>query len=214
MRIKSFVFNPFQENTYIIWDEQSCDAAIIDPGCSDSHEEQAIARFIESEGLKLTHMLNTHMHLDHAIGDRFIQTTYGLDVECNTADSMLAESLTLQSKLFHLPYPANVDLKIGCNLTHNQAITIADNRCMVLHVPGHTPGHLAYFFPDQGVVFAGDVLFRSSIGRTDLPGGNHKTLQKSIVDILFSLPAETDVLTGHGPSTKIGYEQTYNPYVF
>lgn len=214
MKIQPFVFNFFEENTFIIWDEKTLDAAIIDPGCSNEREEHEIAKFIESKGLKLSHMLNTHMHLDHSIGDNYIQTTYGLPVECNSADEQLAQMLTIQSQMFHLPYRANVNLTIGTNHDDGEQLIIAGSKCLVIHVPGHTPGHLAYYFPAEGVVFSGDVLFRMSIGRTDLPGGDYNTLQSSIADKLFTLPSDTIVLTGHGPSTTIGDEQTRNPYVF
>lgn len=212
MKIHKFTFNPFGEHTYIVWNEQSKKAAIIDPGMMDNSERTAVAKFIENNNLSLQQLFNTHMHVDHAAGNHFIETTYGLQTACSVADNYLAQSLTAQARLFGIPYDEG-EISIQTDLADGQLIKVADEECRVLHIAGHTKGHIALYFPTEGIVFSGDALFHMSIGRTDLPGGDYDALINNIENKLLSLPSETIVLTGHGPQTTIGFESRHNPYL-
>lgn len=212
MKVHRFVFNSFGENTYLVWDESSKDAAVIDPGMSNDNERSQFADFVEKNGLNLRHLLNTHMHLDHSIGNCFIEDTYGVATECNVADKPLAESLPGQARMLGMSY-TGVGVDIKGDLNDGDVLDVASEPCRVLHVPGHTMGHLAFYFPNSAVVFSGDALFRLSIGRTDLPGGDYASLIQSIDKKLFSLPSDTLVLPGHGPNTTIGFEIENNPYL-
>lgn len=211
MKIKKFVFNPFGENTYIIWNEQSGDAAIIDPGMSNQYERDSVQKFISENGLKLSWLLNTHMHFDHAVGNQFMEATYNLETACCLDDSYLAEALPQQAAMFGIRFEGK-GIRIRKPLEECE-IFVAGENCNVLFVPGHTKGHIALYFPDSGIVFTGDVLFQSGIGRTDLPGGDYDKLIKSIDEKLMTLPGSTLVYPGHGPSTTIGYESQTNPYL-
>ncbi len=212
MKIQVFTVNPFGENTYVLWSEASKNAAIIDPGCCNDRERDAIKNFIAKEGLNIQHLLNTHMHIDHSAGNSFIEKEYNVKTTCNTGDQSLADMATQQAQMFGFPYDGG-KITISNNVVDGDTLSIADCECKVLHIPGHSKGHVAYYFPAEGVVFSGDALFKMSIGRTDLPGGDYRELIKSIEEKLFTLPGNTVVLTGHGPSTTIGYEQTNNPYL-
>lgn len=211
MKVKKFVFNPFGENTYVIWDEKSGDAAIIDPGMSNRYERDTIQKFIAENGLKLSWLLNTHMHFDHAVGNHFIESTYNLKTACCPDDAYLAEAMPQQAAMFGISFDGN-GVTIG-NPLKQEEISVAGEKCSILFVPGHTKGHIALYFPDSGIVFTGDVLFQSGIGRTDLPGGDYDKLIKSIETKLMTLPDNTQVYPGHGPATTIGYERQANPYL-
>ena len=212
MRIKSFVFNPFGENTFVVWDENSLDAAIIDPGCYNTFELETLVKFIEEKQLHVLHILNTHMHIDHSAGNYILEEKYGVKTACNTADNYLSTNLTQQAIMFGFPY-SGCNFKISNNVVDGQHMTIAGQECIVLQIPGHTKGHVAYYFPNEKVVFSGDAIFRMSIGRTDFPGGNYQELIESIEEKLLTLPRDTDVLPGHGESTTVEFEQTNNPYL-
>lgn len=212
MNIKCLVFNPFGENTYILWDEATKKAAIIDPGMSNDYERAVVNDFIEHSGLVPQHLLNTHMHIDHAAGNSFMENAYSLQTACNPGDNYLAQSLVPQAQLFGFPYSGG-NLTIKIELEDQQSIQVANRECRILHVPGHSKGHLAFYFPDEKVVFSGDALFRMSVGRTDLPGGDHRQLIDSVETKLLSLPSETAVLPGHGPQTSIGFEAIHNPFL-
>ncbi len=212
MKIQVFTVNPFGENTYIVWNETSKNAAIIDPGCYNSRERKAITDFVTEEGLNIQHLLNTHMHIDHSAGNNFIEEKYGVKTTCNNGDQMLADAAEQQAQRFHFPYDGG-KITIGNNINDGDILNVADSECHVIQIPGHTKGHVAYYFPKDGVVFSGDALFKMSIGRTDLPGGNYQELIESIEEKLLTLPRETVVLPGHGSSTTIGFEQTNNPYL-
>lgn len=212
MKIQAFTFNPFGENTYVIWDSASLNAAIIDPGCYNDSEKHTLVDFIHKNNLNVKHLLNTHMHIDHAAGNAFIEKTFSVETSCNADDQYLASKMVQQAQMFGFPYNDG-DITIKDNLTDCQTITVADSECRVLHIPGHTKGHLAFYFHSEGLVFSGDALFRMSIGRTDLPGGNYASLIESIEGKLLTLPRQTIVLPGHGASTDVGFEQTNNPYL-
>lgn len=211
MNVKTLVFNPFQENTYIVW-SKSGECAIIDPGMMYRNEYQAISAFIEEKGLTPTHLLNTHMHIDHVAGNEYICNKYGLVAEGNIEDNFLAERVKEQAQMFGVPYSGN-NVTIGKNLSENDIIKIGDESLKVIEIPGHSKGHIAFHSEKDGFIFTGDALFQLSIGRTDLPTGNYNQLLTSIDTKLMTLPDETVVYPGHGNKTTIGFEREHNPYI-
>lgn len=212
MNVSRFVFNPFGENTYILWDDSTKEATIVDPGMSSAAENDAVDKFIAEKGLQLIHLVNTHMHIDHAIGNGHIMEKYGLVCECNETDNYLAERLTAQAQMFGIPFHGK-NIAAGKHLADNSEINIGDEKLQVLYVPGHTKGHIALYSATSSFVLTGDALFQMSIGRTDLPGGNFNELINSIEQRLFKLPPETIVYPGHGGETSIGFELEHNPYI-
>lgn len=211
MNVKTLVFNPFQENTYIVW-SKSGECAIIDPGMMHRNEYQAISAFIEEKGLTPTHLLNTHMHIDHVAGNEYISNKYGLVAEGNIEDNFLAERVKEQAQMFGVPYSGK-NVTIGKNLSENDIIKIGDESLKVIEIPGHSKGHIAFYSEKDGLIFTGDALFQLSIGRTDLPTGNYNQLLTSIDTKLMTLPDETVVYPGHGNKTTIGFEREHNPYI-
>ncbi len=212
LHIKGFEFNMFGEITYVVWDDASLEAAIVDAGMSTDAERRAIDLFIAENELKIKYLLNTHVHLDHTFGVPYIEKQYGVKLSASPLDTPLADRIEQQAVLFHLPIkPSNVT--IANELREGDVLYLGDNKLEVIEVPGHTPGGLAFYSPEQHFVLTGDSLFHSSIGRTDLPGGNHATLVKAVTDNLLSLPPDTVVYPGHGQSTTIAHELRYNPFL-
>ena len=210
MNIKIFEFNPVSENTYILFDETK-ECVIIDAGCFYPEEEKEIQSFIVENNLKVTHLLNTHLHFDHVLGISFIENTFNLKAEANKEDEFLLENLPTQMQMFGFK-PLDKVPSIGKYLNEGDTIKFGNQTLHILAVPGHSPGSIAFYNEEEKVVFVGDALFKSSIGRTDLPKGNHGQLLEAIQDKLFTLPAETIVFPGHGPSTTVGEEKKYNPF--
>lgn len=202
----------FGVNTFVLWDPATRDAAIIDPGMIGSREIAEIDNFIADNHLNVTHLINTHLHLDHTFGNEHVKSKYGLPVEAGIDDAELGAYMKQQSQRFGLKYSGN-PITIDRPLNDGDMIKIGNGTLQVLHVPGHSPGSVALYDAADGFVIAGDVLFRSSIGRTDLPGGDYATLIKSINDKLMTLPDDTVVYPGHGPATKIAIERQLNPYI-
>ncbi len=211
MTIKTFVFSPFQENTYLVYDETN-EAVIMDPGCYDDAEKQVLKQYIETNKLQVKRLLNTHLHIDHQFGNRFVAETYNLLPEVCKEDEFLLERIDTQYQMFGLKMEAKAQ-ELGEYIVENQHIKFGNSQFIALHVPGHSPGSMAFYSEENAVVFAGDVLFRGSIGRTDLPGGDYAQLIRSIQENLLPLPDSTLVYSGHGPSTTIGYEKLNNPYL-
>jgi glyoxylase-like metal-dependent hydrolase (beta-lactamase superfamily II) len=209
MNIYKFVFSPIEVNTYILA-EESGDCAIIDCGCYDRQESDRLDYLIKSKKIKPVLLLNTHCHLDHIFGNRFVLGRYNLKPFSHEYDEMNRKDAVQHAMLFGLsmddpPEPAGF-------LTDNQTITFGSTELLALHVPGHTSGSLAFYSKENGCVFTGDALFAGSIGRTDLPGGDYDTLIKSITKKLFVLPPETVVYPGHGNETTIEKEMKSNPF--
>jgi hydroxyacylglutathione hydrolase len=210
IHIKSFTFNPFSENTYVLYDESN-DCIIIDPGCSHKAEENELVQFIEDHHLKPVRLLNTHCHIDHILGNKFISEKYGLPLEAHeleTDNVRRADSYAAMFGMDSLNTPS-----IAKYLNEGDDIIFGHSRLQVLFTPGHAPGHVVFYDPLQQIVIGGDVLFRESIGRTDLPGGDFNTLIQSIQHKLFVLDDNVVVYSGHGPETTIGYEKQYNPFL-
>ncbi len=209
LHIKSFVFNPFQENTYILYDETNA-CVIIDPGCYEPAERDAVTNFIESKGLSVTMLLNTHCHVDHVLGNYFIKEHYNVKLHIHEKDKLVLSSVRVYAPNYG--FPLYQEAEPDAYLEEGDKVVFGNQTLEVLFVPGHAPGHIAFYHPQEKIVIGGDVLFKNSIGRTDLPGGNHDTLIESIQQKLFTLPDDVVVYTGHGPETTIGFEKRTNPF--
>ncbi len=212
MKIKIFSFNMFSVNTYIVWDETSLETAIIDPGMISDADNQKVSDFIQRHRLKVMYLINTHLHIDHTLGNDYIEQTYGIGTSAHPSDKFLGEQRASQSRMFGLgltPQP----LKIAGELTAGEKIPLGKEYLEVIEVPGHSPGSVALYSPAGTFVITGDALFKAGIGRTDLSGGNHSQLLKSITQQLFTLPPDTIVYPGHGPVTTIGDERMSNPFI-
>lgn len=212
IEIKKMTFNPFQENTYILYDETK-DCIIIDPGCYDKQEEKALADFISSKGLKPVKLVNTHGHIDHVLGNFFVSEEYRVDLYSHKNTIEQLAMIPTYSKMYGFngykmsPQPKHY-LKDGDKLV------FGNSELEVLFCPGHAPDHLVFYSKKQGFVINGDVLFQGSYGRVDLPGGDFATLKDSIIDKMFALPDDTKVYCGHGSETTIGHERHTNPINF
>ena len=210
MQLKKFVFSPFQENTYVLYTAEGA-CCIIDPGCYGSAECQELFQFIEDIELNPKHVWLTHAHLDHIFGLDDVCTKYKISAYLNQLENPVLKAASSSAERFGIkfsvPFTEVKPLEIG-----EQEI-LPNLKVQNLHLPGHSPGSLGFYLPDFNTLIAGDVLFNESIGRTDLPGGNFETLEKSIKEVVYKLPVETIVYAGHGPHTTIGHEMQFNPYV-
>ena len=211
MTIKTFTFNPIQENTYLVYDETN-EAVVIDAGCASDIEKRALKNYIDDNDLTLKRVINTHLHFDHQFGNKFLYDTYGILPEACKEDEYLLEEVVAQVRSFGLDIKEEAQ-PLGGYLTENQIIKFGNTSFVTYLVPGHSPGSVAFYDEKDGVLFAGDVLFRGSIGRTDLPQGDYGTLIESITNKLLPLPDSTVVYSGHGPSTTIGFEKKNNPFL-
>lgn len=211
MNIKSFTFNPFQENTYIVYDATK-ECLIIDPGCYTDSERKKLKTFIEEEGLTPVKLINTHCHIDHVLGNKFTSEQWNIQLHIHKEDLPILEKVEYVGKMYGLedyeisPFPKHF-------LAHKETLTFGASSFEILFTPGHAPGHICLYSKENNMLISGDVIFQRSIGRTDLPGGDHNTLINSIITQLFPLPNETQIFCGHGPSTNLGYEKEHNPFL-
>jgi hydroxyacylglutathione hydrolase len=209
MEIFRLVFSPIEVNTYILANESN-NCAIIDCGCYDRKEFNTLVRLIEEKGLNPVLILNTHSHLDHVFGNGFLLEKYNLKPLASELDEVNRIRSAQHASLFGLcmdtpPVPESF-------VTDGQIITFGEVTLKALHVPGHSPGSIAYYASNENCIFTGDALFAGSIGRTDLEGGHYQTLIESITEKLFTLPPDTIVYPGHGRQTTIGTERMTNPF--
>lgn len=212
LKMKLFVCNMFGENTYLIWDDETKDTAIIDPGMINDSEQATVSDFIKENNLALTKIINTHMHLDHSFGIDYIKSKYQVPLYAGAKDEPLALHANQQGVRFGINLPKN-PITINHKLYDGDNVSIGNEKVTILETPGHSKGSIAIYYKLGGWVLVGDTLFQGSIGRTDLDGGSLNELIKSIQGKLFSLPADTIVLPGHGGSTTIDDEKLYNPYL-
>ena len=212
MKVKQFEFNMLPVNTYVVWDEQTHEALIIDAGCYYQAECDALKRFISDEGLIVKYLLNTHLHFDHIFGNRFIYEQYGLKTYAHRADEEWLVEAPRRTRMFGLEFPGQ-PVPVGTYIEEGDKLTLGTYTLTCLHVPGHSEGSIVFYSPEAGCLFSGDVLFQGSIGRTDLPGGSHQTLLDVIREKIFVLPDDTVVYPGHGGQTTIGYEKNFNYYL-
>lgn len=208
--VKAFTFSPVQENTYILYNEQK-KAFIIDPGCYFDEEREELASFLQQTQLTPVQLLNTHCHLDHVFGNKWIYETYSLELHLHANEKQVLDYAPASGLMWNLPFD-NYNGPLNW-LNEGDEIVMGEDKLTVLFTPGHAPGHVCFYCKAQNFVIGGDVLFRESIGRTDLPGGHHQTLLNSIRSKLFVLPNETIVYSGHGPATTIGHEKKHNPFL-
>ncbi|MBF0648931.1 MBL fold metallo-hydrolase [Dysgonomonas sp. GY75] len=212
MNVKIFEFNPISENTYVAYDETK-ECVIIDPGCFFPDEKALLLNFILDNDLVVKHLLNTHLHFDHVFGNNFIYEQFHLETEANKGDEFLLEQLPAQLQMFGFKNESAGIPRIGKYLNENDVVTFGNQRFIVLEIPGHSPGSIIFYNQDAGCAFVGDVLFRGSVGRTDLAGGSHEQLIAGIKSKLLTLPKETVIYSGHGPLTTIGEEIKSNFYL-
>ena len=205
-----FCFNPFQENTYVLADS-SGDCVIIDPGCYSTAEQSELVEYISSNQLTPIGVWLTHCHIDHILGLRFCEKQWGLSYFLSAGEIPQLKSVEVYAPNYGFN-DVEMPEKDGILITQNELL-LRENRFIVLSVPGHSPDHLAFYHPDSHQIWSGDVLFRQSIGRTDLPGGDFDTLKDSIQTKLYTLPDQTVVFPGHGPETTIGFEKSSNGFV-
>ncbi len=209
--VVQLTFNPFQENTYLVFDE-SKECVIFDPGCYHANEKKALSEAIENRGLQPVRLVNTHCHLDHIFGNKFVSETWNLPLEIHAGELPLLERAVESAAFFGIPYPepspsSQSFLEPGKNLT------FGNTKLEIRLAPGHSPASLVFVNLKDNFAIAGDVLFRESIGRTDLPGGDYNTLIKSIHESLLTLDDECVIYPGHGPETTIGWEKAHNPFL-
>lgn len=212
MKVAKFEFSLFGINTYVVVDEATRKCAIIDPGMINREEEDAMKKFVISNNLTVTHIINTHLHIDHAIGNIKAAALFDAPISAHKEDEFLGERMKQQAQMFGISEKV-ADVSINSYLTDGDIIKIGEGELTVLHVPGHSPGGIALYDKKDGFVISGDSLFAGSIGRTDLPGGDMTTLLNSVKSKLMTLPDSTIVYPGHGPATTIGRERNSNPFL-
>ena len=211
MKIARLIFNPIQENTYIIWDD-TLEAAVIDAGNMNERENEVLAKFIADNGLKPKYALNTHGHFDHLLGVDFLREKYGAQLAMSSKDEFLLKSASVSAELFGVKADALPEA-IDVDLEGKESIKFGNTELKIIPTPGHTPGHVAFFEPESKVLFTGDTLFRESIGRTDLPGGDYSWIMRSIIENILPLGDDVKIYPGHGDTSDIGHESMYNPFV-
>ena len=212
LQFEQFVFNPFAENTYVIYDDNTKECVIIDPGCSNASEENELFGFIDSHRLKPLMAINTHGHIDHIVGNAAVKKRYGIEVAAHPNVKSDFQRSHQQAQMFGLPFDGESELP-DRDLEDGEIIKIGDSTLEVISTPGHAMGSISLYAEIEGWVFTGDALFCRSIGRTDFPGGNYEQLRTNIIERLFSLPDDTEVYSGHGESTTIFDERRYNMFL-
>lgn len=209
VQVQSFTFNPFSENSYVLYDETG-ESVIIDPGCYEKEEEEELKAFILSRHLTVKLLLNTHCHIDHVLGNDFVKRQFKVPFLIHPDELNVLRSVKVYAPSYGFQHYREV-LPDGI-LQEGQRIIFGKSTLDVLFLPGHSPGHVGFYHPMQKFLVSGDVLFFRSVGRTDLPGGNSDTLLSSIQHKLFALPDEVTVYSGHGPITTLGEEKAENPF--
>jgi hydroxyacylglutathione hydrolase len=207
--VKGFTFNPVQENTYILFNEGH-NASIVDPGCYFSAERKELKEFVNEYKLSLNYLLNTHCHLDHVFGNKFVFDSYKTPLHIHEKEKPVLAYAPVSALNWGLPFDNYEDKLVFLN--EGDVVLLGDDSLKVLFTPGHSPGHICFYCEKQRFVIGGDVLFKGSIGRTDLPGGDQEALLRSIREELFSLPDDVVVYPGHGEPTTIGFEKKHNPF--
>ena len=212
LKIQRFICNMFEENTYVVWDD-TCECVIIDCGAFYPEEQAAIENFIKSEGLTPVHLLCTHGHFDHVVGNGFVNRKYGINPEIHAADEYLTTDIREQaSSMLGLEYDDYIP-PVGKYLSATDTIGFGSHTLEIIHTPGHTPGGILFHCKEEQVAFTGDTLFRMSVGRTDFPGGSWMQLNESLKRMKDRLAPETTLCCGHGEQTTMEYEMKWNPYL-
>jgi glyoxylase-like metal-dependent hydrolase (beta-lactamase superfamily II) len=209
LSVHCLTFNAFQENTYVLFDETG-DAVIIDPGCSNRAEERELSEWIADRKLTPRLILLTHSHIDHILGAYFTKDKYRIPLCIHKKDEQTLRSGKIVASMYGIDNFTEVEA--DQYVSESETVNFGHQKLSVLFLPGHAPGHVGYYHSDQKFLIGGDVLFRGSVGRTDLPGGDFDTLIESIHQKLFTLPDDVVVYPGHGPETTIGEEKVSNPF--
>jgi glyoxylase-like metal-dependent hydrolase (beta-lactamase superfamily II) len=211
IKIKNFVFNLFAENTIILWDEETKESAIVDPGMSNSEEEKVFDNFILENNLSIKYLINTHCHIDHILGCSYIIKKYNSEYYAPEKDILLLKNATTQAEMFGLdiedpPQPTKL-------ITESDQLNLGNSKLNFIFTPGHSPGEFCIYLEKEKICITGDVLFKEGIGRTDLWGGDYDTLIQSIEQKLLNLPDDVKIYPGHGDASTIGYEKINNPFL-
>jgi glyoxylase-like metal-dependent hydrolase (beta-lactamase superfamily II) len=209
IQIHAFTFNPFEENTYLIYDETG-EGVVIDPGCYEKSEKDALVQFIETQKIKIKYLLNTHCHIDHVLGNEFVKGKYNVPFLIHRNEEPVLRSV----KVYAPSYGFNLYQEVLPDgyLAEGDTVSFGNTSFEVIFLPGHAPGHIGFYHKESLSLLSGDVLFEQSIGRTDLPGGDFNTLIHSIRQKIFTLPEEVTVYPGHGNTTTVGEEKISNPF--
>jgi glyoxylase-like metal-dependent hydrolase (beta-lactamase superfamily II) len=210
MQFKSFTFNPFLENTFVVWDETG-ECVVIDPGCYTRREQELLGAFLAENNLRPARLLNTHCHLDHVFGNAWVHRTYGLLPELTQQELVVLEAAPLFGEAYGIPFDHGPGPHT--HLEPGVPVSFGNTTFQVLFTPGHSPGHVVFFHEESRNCFGGDVLFQGSVGRTDLPGGDMDTLMRSIMHTLLPLGDDVTVHPGHGPATTLGRERKHNMFL-
>ena len=210
MEIANFVFSPWAENTYVIFDETG-DCCIVDPGCNDANERKQLSEFIESKALNPVKLVNTHCHIDHVLGNQFVAEKYGLELHAHEGEQIVLDNMVNVARMYGVSYEASPSIAV--HIEPGAFFKFGNTQLEVYFTPGHSPASISFFHRETNQLIVGDVLFKGSIGRTDLPGGDHETLIRSIKEQLFPLGDEVVVYNGHGEPTTIGNERMTNPFL-
>ncbi|GJM30678.1 MAG: MBL fold hydrolase [Cyclobacteriaceae bacterium] len=210
LQLESFVFGPFQENTYVLYDDNSGDGIILDPGCYQDHENQQLLEFVTDNRINITKIVNTHCHIDHVLGNEFAKVKFNAPLAIPEGEQEVYRAVKSYAPVYG--FPKYKESEIDEFIDESDVLRFGEISLEIMLVPGHSPGHLAFYHKDSKICIGGDVLFQGSIGRTDLPGGDHQTLINSIHTKMFLLPDDVTVYCGHGPPTTIGEEKKSNPF--
>ena len=210
IQIKAFTFNAFSENTYVVFDDNK-ETIIFDPGCYTINERKMLKKFIDDNKLIVKRLINTHCHLDHIFGNTFISETYNVKLECHRLEIPILQQAHIAGDMYGVPVPPQPTPSVF--LEDNDIVEVGKIKLKAILAPGHSPGSLCFYNEDEKFLIGGDVLFYGSIGRSDLPGGNHNQLINSILTRLMTLPEDVKVYSGHGPSTLIGFEKYNNSFL-
>ncbi len=210
IHVEKFIVNPLQENSYVVSDETG-ECMFVDPGFFYAEEYDEVKQYVTDKKLKPVQITNTHCHFDHIMGVEFIRNEYNIPFAAHPDDAFWIDKATDQGHMFGFELkPVN---PIDSFLNENEQVKFGNSVFEIIHVPGHSPGHIVFYNKENGILIAGDVLFYGSIGRTDLPGGNHESLITNIKSKLFKLSDDTKVYSGHGPETTLGFEKSTNPFL-
>jgi hydroxyacylglutathione hydrolase len=210
LAVKVFIFSPLQENTYLLYNEQ-LECIIVDPGCYSETEKNELSSFIENKGLTPKLLLNTHCHLDHVFGNKWVAETYGLILHIHEKEKPLLDYAPISGLMWNLPFD---NYKGNCiYLREGDTVKLGSDELKVFFTPGHSPGSIVFYCESQGFLLGGDVLFKMSIGRTDLPAGDYQTLINSIQSKIMVLPDNVKIYSGHGDPTTVGFEKKHNPFL-
>lgn len=209
LQVHYFEFNPFMENTYVLFDETN-ECIVIDPGCYEREEENELVDFINEKNLIVKKLINTHCHIDHVLGNAFVKRKFGVPLFIHPKEEHQLRAV--KSYAPNYGFAQYQDAEEDGFINEGEIVSFGNQQLQILFVPGHSPGHIALYHSDGKILIGGDVLFENSIGRTDLPGGDFDTLIKSIHQKFFTLPDDVTVYCGHGSETSIGFEKRTNPF--